>query len=160
LDAGIRALKPSYQTFFASLDTLYWQYKPSAEARTSTVSILRDLSFQRLTFLAGAASRCKESQEHGCCGWNCGGKIDTQRILAWLCGHPGIGEWPHLADEPAVRPGYHLSELVVQYAMRTPNYSRSHGNISNARLLRQQFRTMNSAIEEFGGGCFELFRPI
>jgi hypothetical protein len=55
LDAGIRALKPSYQTFFEPLDTLYWQYKPSAEARTSTVSILRDLSFQRLTFLAGAA---------------------------------------------------------------------------------------------------------
>jgi hypothetical protein len=55
LDAGIRALKPSYQTFFEPLDTLYWQYKPSAEARTTTVSILRDLSFQRLTFLAGAA---------------------------------------------------------------------------------------------------------
>jgi hypothetical protein len=66
-----------------------------------------------------------------------GGKIDVQRILAWLCGPSGIGEWPHLADEPAVRPGYHLPELVVQYAMRTPNYSRSHADTSNARLLRQ-----------------------
>jgi hypothetical protein len=55
LDAGIRALKPSYQTSFETLVTLYWQYKPSAEARTFNVSILRDLSFQRLTFLAGAA---------------------------------------------------------------------------------------------------------
>ena len=66
-----------------------------------------------------------------------GGKIDAQRILSLALRSSGIGEWPHLADEPAVGPGYHLPELVVQYAMRTPNYSLSHGDISNARLLRQ-----------------------
>ena len=62
-----------------------------------------------------------------------GVKIDAQRILSLASRSSGIGEWPHLADEPVVR-RYHLSELVVQYAMRTPNYGRSHGDISSARL--------------------------
>jgi hypothetical protein len=73
------------------------------------------------------------------------GKIDVQRILAWLCGHAGLASgrtWQtNLPSGRAI-----ISLNSSQDAMWTPNYNRSHGDISNARLLRQQFRTMNSAI--------------
>jgi hypothetical protein len=62
-----------------------------------------------------------------------GGKIDAQRSLAWPCGHPGLVSG-RTCQTNLSSGRYHLPELVVQYAMRTTNYSRSHGDISNARL--------------------------
>lgn len=41
-----------------------------------------------------------------------------------------------VADEPAVRSGYHLPKLVVQDAVRATNYGRSHGDIYHPCLFR------------------------
>jgi hypothetical protein len=41
-----------------------------------------------------------------------------------------------VADEPAVRPGYHLPKLFVQDAVRAPNYGRIHGDIYHSCLFR------------------------
>lgn len=40
-----------------------------------------------------------------------------------------------VADESAVRPGYHLPELVIRDAVRATDYGRSHGHIHPTQFV-------------------------